>query len=79
MSLRAVHDHPFHVFGEEVAHGAFDEVGLLEHAGGGPLALDLVLNFAPLLKQQGDVTDEIALLLALARSAHDHAHAFGKG
>ncbi len=44
---------------------------------GGRLGLDLLLDFVPLLQEQGQVQDEIALLLAFAGGAHDHAHALG--
>ena len=43
----------------------------------GGLRLDVFLDRAPLLEQQGQVAHEIPLLLAFAGGAHDHAHAVG--
>jgi hypothetical protein len=44
----------------------------------GGWVLIFCLDFVPLFQQNGQVEDEVALLLALAGGAHDDAHAFGK-
>ena len=62
-----VHHHLFHVLGEEIAHGAFDQVGFLKNAGRRRLGSDLLLDFSPAFQQQSQVADEIGLPLALAR------------
>ena len=51
IGLGVVDDDTFHIFGQEVAHGAFDEVGFLEDASGGRLGLDTFLDLRPLLEQ----------------------------
>ena len=75
----AVHDDAFDVFREEIADGAFDQVGLLENAGGRRLGFDAILDQLPFFEQQREVANEIAHLLAFANGAHDDAHAIGNG
>ena len=65
------------VLGEEVAHGALDQVGLHVEAGRGPLRLHLLRDLLPLLEEEVEVADEVAGLLALAGGADDDAHALG--
>ena len=65
------------VFGEEVAHGALDEIGFFEDATGGRAGLHPFLDLLPLIEQQCQVAHKVAQLLALADGPHDDAHAFG--
>src|SRR5690606_37605605 len=76
---RVVDEDAVDLLGEEVAHGALDEVGFLIEAGGGALALHAGLDLGPGLEQEVQVADEVAGFLALAGGAHDHAHALGDG
>jgi hypothetical protein len=75
---RAINNDALDVFGEEVADGAFDEVGFLENAGGRGLLLDVRLDLVPLLDEHGEVANEEGFFLAFAGGAHDDAHAFGQ-
>ena len=61
--------------GEEVAHGALDEVGLLEDAGGRGLVLHLLPRSCAIAREQAEIADEIARTLAFADGADDDAHA----
>src|SRR5437867_1592126 len=73
----AVDDDAFDILGKKIPHGAFDEVGLLEDAGGQVLAADFLLNLFPFVDQEGEVAHEVTLLLAFADGADNDAHAFG--
>jgi hypothetical protein len=75
----AVDDDAFDVFGEEIADGAFDEVGFAEDAGGIGLFGDAFLDFAPFFEEESEVTDEVTFLLIFADGADDDAHAIGDG
>ena len=76
VGFAAVDHDAFDVFGEEVAHGALDQVGFLEDARRRRLLLDSFLNCLPFLEQQREVAHEITRLLAFADGADDDAHAF---
>ena len=73
----AVHDDALDVLGEEVAHGALDQVRLLEHDAGGRAPSDALLDLVPFFEQQRQVAHEVAFALAFADGAHDDAHAVG--
>src|SRR5690606_15825577 len=77
--LGVVDEDAVNLLGEEVAHGAFDEVGLLVEAGGGAVGLHLLLDALPGLEEEVEVADEVAGFFALAGGAHDDAHALGDG
>jgi hypothetical protein len=70
-----IHHDPLNVFGEEVTHGALNQVWLLEHTRGHGLRLDAFLHAIPLFEQQGEVAHEVTLLLAFTDRTHDDAHA----
>jgi len=55
---------------EEVADGAFDEIGLLEDTGGEGSFLDALLDLSPLFEEQAMSPDEIASA-GLAGGAHE--------
>src|SRR2546430_10167541 len=74
---RAVDDNALDIFGEEIAHRAFNQVRLLENAAGERLFVDFFLNLFPFVDQQREVADEVTFLLAFAHGANDDAHAFG--
>ena len=77
VGVLTVHHDPIHFLGEEIAHGALDQVGFLENAIRRRLRLDFFLDLLPRLQQQFEVADEVTLLLVLARGADDDAHALG--
>ena len=77
MRLLIVHDNAFDVFGQKVAHGALNQIRLLENARRRRLVLHALLHAAPLFEQQREVADEITFLLVFAGGAHDDAHAIG--
>ncbi len=61
------------MFGEEIAHGALDEVGFLKHATGGGLRAHAFLDLAPLLQQQVEVAHEVTGPLTLTHGAQNDA------
>ena len=63
--------------GEEVADGAFDEVGFIEDAGGRLHGGVIFLHFLPLFDEHGEVAHEVAGLHAEGGGTQDDAHAFG--
>ena len=68
------------LLGEEVAHGALDQPGLLVKQHGAVRGrVDLLDDGLPAAQQHVQVADEPARLLALARRADDHAHPLGDG
>ena len=71
-----VDEHAIDFLGEEIAHGALDDVGLLVETSGGAFAALAGLDLGPSLEEEMQVTDEVAGFFAFARGAHDHAHAF---
>jgi hypothetical protein len=73
-----VDEHAVDVLGEEVAHGALDDVGLLVEAGGGAVGLHLALDLLP-LGGGGAGRGRSSGLLAFAGGADDDAHALGDG
>ena len=75
--LRVVDDDGIHLVGEEVAHRALDEIGLLEKAGGGGFFVEAFLDLRPLLEKDAQVAHEVAGTLAGTDRAHDDAHALG--
>src|ERR1017187_5129102 len=77
VGLFVVHHDTIHFLRQEIAHGALDEIGLLENAIGGGLRLDLFLDLLPRLQEQFEIADEVTLLLVLAHGADDDAHALG--
>src|ERR1017187_5037480 len=77
IGVLVVHHDAIHFLGQEIAHGALDQIGLLEDAIRRRLRLDFFLNRLPRLQQQFEVADEVALLLVFAHGADDDAHALG--
>ena len=75
----AVDQHAVDILGEEVADGAFDDIGFLIQAGRGAVALHLGLNVFPGLEEDVEIADEVAGLLALAGGADDDTDALGEG
>ena len=51
-----VDDDAFDVLGEKIAHGSLHQIGFAEGAGGEGLFGDPLLDFAPFLEEQGEVT-----------------------
>src|SRR5665213_2293670 len=72
-----VHDDAIHIFGEKIAHGAFDQIRLLKNARRHRLRFDFFLDAMPFFEQQCEVAHEIRLALVFAGGAHDDTHAFG--
>ena len=68
-----------HVLGQQIPHGALDEVGLQNEGAGGGLLSHALLNLTPLVEQKAEIADEEAGLLPLTRRANDDPHAVGKG
>ena len=76
--LGVVADDLVDLLGEEVAHGALDEVrapGRSRRAPG--VASRFAAIIVPLLQQHAEVADEVAGALAGGHGAHDDAHALG--
>ena len=77
MGFLVVHDNAFDIFGEKIAHGAFNQIRFLKHAGRHRLLLDALLNRVPFLDEKCEVAHEVTQLLTFARRPHDDAHAIG--
>ena len=76
--VEVVDDDAVHLVGEEVAHGALDQVGLGQEELGRAGGLELAGDALPLLEQDVQVAHEEAGLLAFAHGADDDAHALGQ-
>ena len=72
-------EHSVHLFGEEIAGGALDQIRLLENAARGGVVRTALVDGVPLLKQHREIADEMARAGALGDGTHDDAHALGDG
>ena len=77
VGFRTIHHDAFNIFGQEVAHGALDQIRFLEDATSQGPGLDAFLDLVPFFKEQRQVAHEVTLLLPLAHGAHDNPHAIG--
>ena len=77
MGFLIVHNDAFDVFGEKIAHGAFDQIRFLKHARRHRLLFDALLNRVPFLDEKREVAHKITQLLTFARRPHNDAHAVG--
>ena len=75
--LGIVDDDGVDLVGEEVAHRALDEIGLLEKARWGGFFLEAFLDLRPLLEKDAQIANEVAGTLPGTDCAHDDSHAFG--
>src|SRR5438477_3158374 len=66
--------HLIDFLGEEIAHGAFDQVGLLENAVGRRMIRNFLLDLAPLIEEKAQIANKITGALAFTDGANNHAN-----
>src|SRR5690606_1458573 len=66
-------------FGEEVAHGAFQQIGLFVDAAAEGFVCHFRGDPLPVLKQNVEIADEVAGFFSFAGGAENDAHALGDG
>ena len=64
------------VLGEEITHGTLDEIGLLEAADGGVLAITLGDDLIPLVEEDVQIAHDMTSTFARSFGAQDDAHTF---
>src|SRR5437588_12574159 len=65
--------HLIDFLGEEIAHGAFDQVGLFENAVRRRMIRNFLLDLAPLIEEKAQIANKIAGALAFTAGANNHA------
>src|SRR5438552_16802307 len=59
---------------EEIAHGAFDQVGLLENAVGRRMIRNFLLDLAPVIEEKAQIANKIMGAFAFTDGANNHAN-----
>src|SRR2546430_17216768 len=65
--------HLIDFLGEEIAHGAFDQVGLFENAVWRRMIRNFLLDLAPLIEEKAQIANKITGPLAFTDGSNNHA------